>query len=151
MISFNQSRDQKVVPLVEGNSSSHDGAAVKCELLPTWKVQLHITLFSGNQWRIYMVTFWTRPRQGPNCFNFIQFLETFGKIVCCRLSGGLAPPPLGHPGPNLLFWSLSPRSPKNCMKLNKSFHQGRTHSTPRLETTMLNMISTRKLFICFEY
>ena len=42
-----------------------------------------------NQWRIYIVKFWTRaPPGGPNSFNFMQFLGNFGKIVCWR-------PPLG--------------------------------------------------------
>ena len=37
------------------------------------------------QWRIYIVKFWTRaPPQGPNSFNFMQFLGKFGKIVCWR-------------------------------------------------------------------
>ena len=35
------------------------------------------------QWRIYIVKFWMRaPRGGPNSFNFMQFLGTFGKIIC---------------------------------------------------------------------
>ena len=35
---------------------------------------------------------------GPNSFNFMQFSGTFGKIVCWRPPGGLAPPPRGNPG-----------------------------------------------------
>ena len=43
----------------------------------------------SRQWRIYIVKFWTRaPPGGPNSFNFMQFLENFGEIVCWR-------PPLG--------------------------------------------------------
>ena len=51
-----------------------------------------------NQWRIYIVKFWTRAPQGPNPFNFMQFLVKFGKIVCWRPPGELAPPPRGNPG-----------------------------------------------------
>ena len=39
----------------------------------------------------------TCPR-GPNSFNFMQFLEKFGKIICWRPPGELAPPPRGNPG-----------------------------------------------------
>ena len=54
------------------------------------------------QWRIYIVKFWTRaPPQGPNSFNFVQFLGKFGKIVCwhplegaCPNFGELLDPPL---------------------------------------------------------
>ena len=35
---------------------------------------------------------------GPNSFNFMQFLGKFGKIVCWRPPGELAPPPRGNPG-----------------------------------------------------
>ena len=37
---------------------------------------------------------------GPNSFNFMQFLEKFGKIVCWRPPprGELVPPPRGNPG-----------------------------------------------------
>ena len=39
-----------------------------------------------DQWRIYIVKFWTRaPPGGPNSFNFMQFLGKFGKIVCWHL------------------------------------------------------------------
>ena len=38
------------------------------------------------------------PPPGPNSFNFMQFLEKFGKIVCWRPPGELAPPPRGNPG-----------------------------------------------------
>ena len=38
------------------------------------------------------------PPGGPNSFNFMQFLGNFGKIVCWRLPGELAPPPRGNPG-----------------------------------------------------
>ena len=37
------------------------------------------------------------PR-GPNSFNFIQFLRKFGKILCWRPPGKLAPSPWGNPG-----------------------------------------------------
>ena len=37
-------------------------------------------------------------RGGPNSFNFMQFLGKFGKIVCWRPPGELAPPPRGNPG-----------------------------------------------------
>ena len=52
------------------------------------------------QWRIYIVKFWTcTPPRGPNSFNFMQFLEKVGKIVCWRPPPGeLVPPPLGNPG-----------------------------------------------------
>ena len=39
-----------------------------------------------------------RPPGGPNSFNFMQFLGKFGKIVCWRPPGELAPPPRGNPG-----------------------------------------------------
>ena len=35
---------------------------------------------------------------GPNSFNFMQFLGKFGKIICWRPLGELAPPPWGNPG-----------------------------------------------------
>ena len=38
------------------------------------------------------------PSRGPNSFNFMQFLGKFGKIVCWRPPGELAPPPRGNPG-----------------------------------------------------
>ena len=38
------------------------------------------------------------PPRGPNSFNFMQFLGKFGKIVCWRPPGELAPPPRGNPG-----------------------------------------------------
>ena len=38
------------------------------------------------------------PPGGPNSFNFMQFLGNFGKIVCWRPPGELAPPPRGNPG-----------------------------------------------------
>ena len=38
------------------------------------------------------------PPGGPNSFNFMQFLGKFGKIVCWRPPGELAPPPRGNPG-----------------------------------------------------
>ena len=38
------------------------------------------------------------PLGGPNSFNFMQFLGNFGKIVCWRPPGELAPPPRGNPG-----------------------------------------------------
>ena len=38
-----------------------------------------------------------RPPGGPNSFNFMQFLGKFGKIVCWRPPGELAPPPRGNP------------------------------------------------------
>ena len=31
-------------------------------------------------------------------FNFVQFLGNFGKFVCWRPPGELAPPPRGNPG-----------------------------------------------------
>ena len=34
-----------------------------------------------------------RPPGGPNSFNFLQFWGKFGKIVCWRPPGELAPPP----------------------------------------------------------
>ena len=34
---------------------------------------------------------------GPNSFNFMQFLRNFGKIICWRPPGELAPPPRGNP------------------------------------------------------
>ena len=34
----------------------------------------------------------------PNSFNFMQFLGKYGKIVCWRPPGELAPPPRGNPG-----------------------------------------------------
>ena len=38
------------------------------------------------------------PPEGPNSFNFMQFLGNFGKIVCWCPPGELAPPPRGNPG-----------------------------------------------------
>ena len=38
------------------------------------------------------------PPPGPNSFNCMQFLGKFGKIVCWRPPGKLAPPPRGNPG-----------------------------------------------------
>ena len=38
------------------------------------------------------------PPRCPNSFNFMQFLGNFGKIVCWRPPGELAPPPRGNPG-----------------------------------------------------
>ena len=40
----------------------------------------------------------TRPPGGPNSFNFMQFLGNFGKIVCWRPPGELAPLPRGNSG-----------------------------------------------------
>ena len=37
------------------------------------------------------------PPRGPNSFNFMQFLGKFGKIICWRPPGELAPPPRGNP------------------------------------------------------
>ena len=39
----------------------------------------------------------TTPRT-PNSFNYMQFLRKFGKIVCWRPPGELAPPPRGNAG-----------------------------------------------------
>ena len=67
----------------------------------------------GNQWRIYIVKFWTRAPRGPNSFNFMQFLGKFGKIVCWRppecwrpLLGEILDPPLAMVGlapPTVVF------------------------------------------------
>ena len=38
------------------------------------------------------------PLGGPNSFNFMQFLGKYGKIVCWRPPGELAPPPRKNPG-----------------------------------------------------
>ena len=38
------------------------------------------------------------PPGDPNSFNFMQFLGKYGKIVCWRPPGALAPPPQGNPG-----------------------------------------------------
>ena len=38
------------------------------------------------------------PPGGPNSFNFMQFMGKFGKIICWRPPGELAPPPRGNPG-----------------------------------------------------
>ena len=39
------------------------------------------------------------PPRDPNSFNFMQFLEKLGKIICWRPHlGELAPPPRGNPG-----------------------------------------------------
>ena len=46
------------------------------------------------QWRIEG----THAPQGPNSFNFMQFLGKFGKIVCWCPPGELTPPPRGNPG-----------------------------------------------------
>ena len=40
----------------------------------------------------------TCPPGGQNSFNFMQFWGQFGKIVCWRPPGELAPPPRGNPG-----------------------------------------------------
>ena len=62
-----------------------------------FKARLHLA-YGRTQWRIYIVKFWTRaPPGGPNSFNFMQFLGKFGKIVCWRPPGELAPPPRGNP------------------------------------------------------
>ena len=69
-----------------------------------WVIQVSIVELGpskiSKQWRIYIVKFWTRPPPpgGPNSFNFVQFLGKFGKIVCWRPPGELAPPPRGNPG-----------------------------------------------------
>ena len=38
------------------------------------------------------------PSTVQNCLNFMQFFTKFGKIICWRPPGGLAPPPTGNPG-----------------------------------------------------
>ena len=68
------------------------------ETLMKKKLCVHL-LRSCRQWRIYIVTFWTRPPPpGPNSFTLMQFLGNFGKIVCWRPPWELAPPPRGNPG-----------------------------------------------------
>ena len=44
---------------------------------------------------------------GPNSFNFMQFLGNFGKIVCWRPPGELAPPPRGNPGSATVYVFIS--------------------------------------------
>ena len=49
--------------------------------------------------------------EGPNSFNFMQFLGKYGKIVCWQPPGELAPPPQRNPGSATMkvkFDSLSP-------------------------------------------
>ena len=38
------------------------------------------------------------PPMAQNFLNFMQFFVKFGKIICWRPAGGLAPPPTGNPG-----------------------------------------------------
>ena len=56
-----------------------------------------IIRYKADQWRIYIVKFWTCPPRGPNSFKFMQFLGKFGKIVCWHPPGELVPPPQGNP------------------------------------------------------
>ena len=93
------------VPKVKKDIGGSKGAAGTCPLPLSWSNFFHFKQFMGggggvgnwpNQWRIYIVKFWTcAPPGGPNSFNFMQFLGTFGKIVCWRPPGELAPPPRG--------------------------------------------------------
>ena len=67
------------------------------------KVQLSLckllSYHESEQWRIYIVKFWTRP---PPCGSkFFQFHAVFGEIWQNRMlvpPGELAPPPRGNPG-----------------------------------------------------
>ena len=38
------------------------------------------------------------PPTSQKFLNFMQFFVKFGKIICWRPPGGLAPPPTGNPG-----------------------------------------------------
>ena len=63
----------------------------------TWKTRSNY-LFSGGSKGGHVP-----PPRGPNSFNFMQFLGKFGKIVCWRPPGELAPPPRGNPGSATAF------------------------------------------------
>ena len=45
------------------------------------------------------------PPRGCKFFQFHAFFGKFGKIVCWRPPGELAPPPRGNPGSATVLWS----------------------------------------------
>ena len=61
-----------------------------------------------------------RPPGGPNSFNFMQFLGIFGKIVCWRPPGELAPPPRGNPRSATAYDLLICVEPEELCLLNSS-------------------------------
>ena len=69
-----------------------------------WKDSLYVAF---NQWRIYIVRFWTYPRC-PNSFNFMHLLGKFAHKAYVGAPGGLALPPLGILDPPLLAPRNSP-------------------------------------------
>ena len=81
-------------------------------------------LLSIIQWRIYIVKFWTRPPGGPNSFNFMQFLEKFGKIVCWHPPPGSWRPLLGEIlDPPLLLLMNFLRGTGRISRYNLGFYQ----------------------------
>ena len=71
-------------------------ASLKLELDSPLLVEKIFNHIYYNQWRIYIVKFWTRPPpRGPNSFNFMQFSGKIGKIVCWRLPRGVCAPSSG--------------------------------------------------------
>ena len=102
----------------------------------------------GLQWLIYVVKFWMHtPPGGPNSFNFMQFLGKFGKIVCWRSPGELAPPPRGNRGsatglclrgdicpgglcPGVSVWGISLQ--RSLSRGSPSMHHRSHHQVPVL-------------------
>ena len=78
------------------------GQILKCDELNEFNPKLmkrHGT-FLRDQWRIYIVKFWTRaPPGGPNSFNLCSFWENLAKsyIGSPPSPGELAHPPRGNP------------------------------------------------------
>ena len=62
---------------------------------------------------------------GPNCFNFMQFLEKYGNIVCWRPPPPTPPPGVGAPSLSKYWirrWCqpiINQNLPKNCVKMKK--------------------------------
>ena len=54
---------------------------------------------SSNQWRIYIVKFWTRAPPGVQILSIsCSFWENLAKLCVGAPPGELAPPPRGNPG-----------------------------------------------------
>ena len=85
---------------------------------PPWIRHWSLNDSLGLQRRIYIVKFWTRaPPQGPKCLSIsCSLLGNFGKIICWRPPGELAPPPRGNPGSatGLSYQTLVHLSLKQC-------------------------------------
>ena len=78
----------------EGGWDIGDGGDGNRNVHRTESIHMDQMFIKPAQWRIY-------GGGGPtaqNFFNFMQFFAKFGKFICWRLPGGLAPPPTGNTG-----------------------------------------------------